>query len=72
MISYAQNFEDIILWRALKNVKHGFYEDVGEGDPAKHSVTNWFYDQGCSGVNIKPNEQDFVAQTLRNLGLDWR
>jgi peptide methionine sulfoxide reductase MsrB len=72
MISYAQNFEDIILWRALKNIKNGFYVDVGAGDPVNHSVTKWFYDQGWSGVNIKPNEQDFVAQTFRNLGLDWR
>jgi hypothetical protein len=71
MISYAQNFKDVMLWRALKHVKNGFYVDVGAGVPAKHSVTNWFYDQGCSGVNIKPNERDFVAQTFRNLGLDW-
>jgi hypothetical protein len=72
MISYAQNCEDIILWRALKNIKHGFYVDVGAGESVDHSVTEWFYDQGWSGVNIKPNERDFVAQTFRNLGLDWR
>ena len=26
-ISYAQNFEDVMLWRALKHVEKGFYID---------------------------------------------
>ncbi|WP_156792668.1 hypothetical protein [Rickettsiella massiliensis] len=30
LISYSQNLEDILLWRALKNsVTQGFYIDVG-------------------------------------------
>ena len=33
LTSYAQNFEDVILWRALKQVKEGFYIDVGAQDP---------------------------------------
>jgi hypothetical protein len=28
-ISYAQNYEDVILWRALRHVEKGFYVDVG-------------------------------------------
>ncbi|MGB5826076.1 MAG: FkbM family methyltransferase, partial [Pseudomonas mandelii] len=32
-ISYAQNFEDIRLWRALKTVENGFYIDVGANHP---------------------------------------
>ena len=32
-ISYAQNYEDVILWRALRDVEHGFYVDVGAADP---------------------------------------
>ncbi len=32
-ISHAQNFEDVILWRALKHVQNGFYIDVGAQDP---------------------------------------
>ena len=28
-ISYAQNFEDVMLWRALKHISEGFYIDIG-------------------------------------------
>ena len=44
MISYAQNFEDVILWRALKHVEAGRYIDIGANDPEKDSVTKVFYD----------------------------
>lgn len=54
IISYAQNFEDIILWRALKNIPNGFYIDIGANDPETDSVTKLFYDNGWSGVNIEP------------------
>ncbi|CAI2717065.1 FkbM family methyltransferase [Nitrospina watsonii] len=56
-ISYAQNFEDVLLWRALKHVEHGFYIDVGAFDPELDSVTKAFYDRGWRGVNIEPNPQ---------------
>ena len=53
-ISYAQNQEDVLLWRALKNVENGFYIDVGANDPEEDSVTKAFYDQGWNGINIEP------------------
>lgn len=53
-ISYAQNFEDILLWRALKHIDGGFYIDVGANDPTIDSVTRAFYDRGWSGINIEP------------------
>jgi FkbM family methyltransferase len=53
-ISYAQNFEDIMLWRALKHVENGFYIDVGANDPVADSVTNAFYSHGWCGINIEP------------------
>lgn len=53
-ISYAQNFEDVMLWRALKHVDKGFYIDVGANDPERHSVTKAFYDRGWHGINIEP------------------
>jgi len=53
-ISYAQNFEDVLLWRALKNITNGFYIDVGANDPKIDSVTKAFYDAGWSGINIEP------------------
>ena len=59
MISYAQNFEDVMLWRALKNVKNGFYVDVGAGRPEMDSVTKHFYEEGWHGINIEPHSDDF-------------
>ncbi len=53
-ISYAQNFEDVLLWRALGDIERGFYIDVGAYHPDTHSVTRAFYDRGWSGVNIEP------------------
>ena len=53
-VSYAQNSEDILLWRALSHVKPGFYIDVGANDPVEHSVTKAFYDAGWNGINIEP------------------
>ena len=54
VISYAQNFEDVMLWRALQHVGTGFYVDIGANDPVVDSVTRWFYEQGWSGINIEP------------------
>lgn len=59
MISYAQNAEDVILWRALRNVKDGFYIDVGANDPEHDSVTKWFYDHGWRGINMEPADYYF-------------
>jgi FkbM family methyltransferase len=58
-ISYAQNYEDVILWRALRDVKHGFYVDVGAADPEEWSVTRAFYDRGWSGINVEPLDEYF-------------
>lgn len=58
-ISYAQNFEDVMLWRALKHVDQGFYVDVGANDPDIDSVTKAFYERGWRGINIEPIPQWF-------------
>ena len=55
MISYAQNFEDVMLNRVFKGQQNGFYIDVGAWHPTDHSVTKHFYDQGWSGVNVEPS-----------------
>lgn len=60
-ISYAQNFEDVMLWRALKFFDNGFYIDVGANDPTSDSVTRAFYERGWSGINIEPAEGFFEA-----------
>lgn len=59
IISYAQNYEDIMLWRALKNIEKGFFIDVGANDPELDSVTKLFYDKGWRGINIEPVSQWF-------------
>ena len=58
-ISYAQNFEDVMLWRALKHIDRGFYIDVGANDPDHESVTRAFYERGWSGINVEPVSQWF-------------
>lgn len=56
-ISYAQNFEDVMLHRALCHVEHGRYVDVGAQDPVADSVTRAFYERGWRGMNIEPVDQ---------------
>jgi FkbM family methyltransferase len=53
-VSYAQNAEDVMLWRALGHVRDGFYIDVGAQEPELDSVTLAFYERGWRGVNIEP------------------
>lgn len=55
MISYAQNFEDVMLWRALKHIENGFYIDIGAQDPVTDSVSLAFYEYGWRGVHVEPN-----------------
>lgn len=56
-ISYAQNYEDVMLYRVLKGVEKGFYIDVGAMDPVLASVTKAFYERGWRGINIEPVRQ---------------
>lgn len=71
-ISYAQNFEDVLLWRALKHIEKGFYIDVGAHDPHHDSVTKAFYERGWRGINIEPVSQWFekiTSERLRDINL---
>ena len=58
-VSYAQNLEDVMLYRALKYVEHGIYIDVGAWHPVIDSVTKAFYDRGWRGINIEPEREYF-------------
>src|SRR6478735_5825192 len=64
LVSYAQNHEDILLYRALRHVEHGRYVDLGAAWPTQDSVTRLFYDRGWSGVNVEPNPE-FLTALLR-------
>lgn len=71
-ISHAQNREDVLLWRALKHVKKGFYVDVGANHPSHDSVTKAFYDRGWSGINIEPlpvHFEELQRVRLRDINL---
>lgn len=71
-ISYSQNFEDVLLWRALGAIRNGFYIDVGANDPELHSVTKAFYDAGWHGINVEPMpsyRQPFEQQRPRDINL---
>lgn len=71
-VSYAQNMEDVLLWRALGHIKNGFYIDVGANDPQLHSVTNAFYERGWYGINVEPlrqYQQAFEQQRPRDINL---
>ncbi|WGX98535.1 FkbM family methyltransferase [Nocardioides sp. L-11A] len=62
-VSYAQNGEDVLLWRALGHVRNGRYVDVGAWDAVEHSVTKAFYDRGWRGVNVEPVPE--LAESIR-------
>jgi len=57
MISYAQNFEDVMIARLFDAGYRGFYVDIGAAHPDFLSVTRHFYDQGWSGINVEPTDR---------------
>lgn len=56
-VSYAQNFEDVMLWRAFGSIEKGTYIDIGAQDPVKDSVSFAFYQHGWRGVHLEPTHQ---------------
>lgn len=61
MLSYAQNYEDVVLRRVFADRETGFYVDVGACDPLEDSVTHHFSMQGWHGVNIEPDARLHAA-----------
>jgi FkbM family methyltransferase len=64
LVSYAQNFEDIILWRALSHVPDGRYVDIGAQSPDIDSVSRLFHQRGWKGVHVEPTPA--YAEKLRS------
>ena len=62
-VSYAQNFEDVMLWRALQHVATGFYVDLGAQDPIVDSVSLAFHERGWKGIHVEPTPH--YARLLR-------
>lgn len=63
-LSYAQNYEDVRLWRAFRDVEKGRYIDVGGQDPVRDSVSLAFYERGWRGIHVEPTPT--YAEALRN------
>ena len=63
-ISFAQNAEDVVLWRLFRNRSSpGFFIDVGAAHPIVDSVTKWFSINGWTGVNVEPVPHLFAELT---------
>jgi FkbM family methyltransferase len=72
MVSYAQNAEDVVLLRALSDLEHGFYVDIGAWHPTNDSITKAFYDRDWSGINVEPQPtyfKEFIEQRPRDINL---
>ncbi|HEX2721345.1 MAG TPA: hypothetical protein VHM24_00405, partial [Gemmatimonadaceae bacterium] len=63
VISYAPNFEDVLLARAFRDIREGFYIDIGARDPLDGSVSKFFYDSGWSGINIVLSDESLDRLT---------
>jgi hypothetical protein len=59
-VSYARNCEDVMLWRALRDVAKGFYVDIGASDPEIASTTRAFYERGWFGINVQPVDEGWL------------
>lgn len=53
-VSFAQNFEDVVLWRALRHIERGNYVDVGAALPVLDSVSAAFFERGWHGIHLEP------------------
>ena len=74
IISYAQNYEDVILNRIFPSDFKGFYVDVGACHPLYDSVTNHFYINGWTGINIEPVKssfQELLSARERDINLNF-
>ena len=73
--SYAQEGEDVLLWRILdaQHSRIGTYVEVGSNHPWRCSNTAFFYLQGWSGVAIDPNPDfaiPFRSERTRDIFLN--
>lgn len=53
-VSYAQNAEDVVLFRALGDLPTGRYLDVGANHPTEDSISRPFYNRDWSGITVEP------------------
>jgi FkbM family methyltransferase len=58
-VSYAQNFEDLYIYRCFGKLKRGTIVDVGAHDPILDSVSYSFYLRGWKCINIEPLQEKY-------------
>ena len=71
-ITYAQNGEDVRLWKALRDEPERFYVDIGAGHPVENSVTKLFSGRGWRGVNVEPGPNFELLETDRRADINDR
>ena len=54
--SYGFEYEDVAINKYLKNIKKGFYVDIGAFNPIRGSNTYLLFKKGWSGINIDADE----------------
>ena len=54
--TYSQDQEDVFINNYLKNIKSGFYIDIGSYHPIRYSNTALLYNRGWQGINIDMNQ----------------
>ena len=70
---YAQEGEDMVLWRYFGGKQNGFYVDVGAHHPKRFSNTYKFYRAGWRGINIDAMPESMKAfniQRKRDINLE--
>ena len=51
--SYAQTFEDFVLFYVFYDLKKGLYTDICANDPVTFPTTKAFYIRGWNGINLE-------------------
>ena len=71
--SYSQFGEDLVLSTFLDKTVNGFYVDIGAYHPYRFSNTSFYYNRGCSGINIdaKPGSMNLLnKKRTRDVNLE--
>ena len=55
-LTYSQNQEDLFIDDYFKNLKNGFYVDIGCYHPIRYNNTALLFNRGWKGVNIDMNQ----------------
>lgn len=67
--SYAPNFEDVTLWRALAPLTDGVYVNIDTCGQEAESISRAFYERGWKGVHVVADSQA-LAELRRTRSTD--